>query len=145
MRPKNRNRRLFLIMVFGAALLTGTFFLMSALRQNTQFFYNPSEVVAESFVAQSEEIRIGGLVVPGSVNQIEDLTITFDVVDFVEGMEDIPEDMPRVQVRYTGIVPDLFQEGKGVVVGGSLGTDKLFVAEEVLAKHDENYQPKKEY
>ena len=145
MKPKHRNRRLGLIIIFGALLIAGTLFLMSALQQNTQFFYNPSETKQRDFSAQSERIRIGGLVVPGSIEQTGDLTITFDVVDFVEGLEVVPDDMPRVQVIYTGVVPDLFKEGKGVVVGGTFNNESVFEAREVLAKHDENYQPKKEY
>lgn len=145
MKPKNRNKRLTLIAICGVALMLGTVFLMSALKENTQFFYNPSELQSVGFVAQSESIRVGGLVVPGSVSDIDGLTKEFLVTDFVEGMTELPADAPIVKVRHTGVVPDLFKEGKGVVVGGSLQEDGTLLADEVLAKHDENYQPKKDY
>ncbi len=143
MRPRHRNKRILLVLAIGSALVAGTGFLMSALNDNTQFFYNPSEVVASDFIPESDEFRIGGIVNPGTVTQTGDLTIAFEVIDFVEDFDGSPLNDAVVPVRYTGVVPDLFQEGKGVVVGGSLEAG-LFVANEVLAKHDENYQPKKD-
>ena len=144
MRPKHRNRRLGIIAVCAAALLVGGILLVKAISSGTRYFYDPSEVAAPGFVPKSENYRIGGLVVPGSVEKVDSLTIAFSVIDIDEGGPSATElnaDM-SVAVRYTGVVPDLFQEGKGVVVGGQM-TGSVFIADEVLAKHDENYQPKK--
>ena len=135
----HQKRRIGLIVLFGAMLAGGAFLLISALSENTQFFYNPSDVVAEGFVPKSENFRIGGLVVEGSVDKTGGLTTTFDITDF-------ERDMPwPISVTYTGVLPDLFREGKGVVVIGRMINEREFVAEELLAKHDENYQPDIKY
>lgn len=120
-------------------LAAGAFLLLSALSQNTQFFYNPSDVVAEGFVPKSESFRIGGLVVEGSVEKSGGLTTTFDVKDFERAMP-----WP-ISVTYEGVLPDLFREGKGVVVIGKMISEREFAAHELLAKHDENYQPDIKY
>ena len=135
----HQKRRIGLIVLFGAMLAGGAFLLLSALNENTQFFYNPSDVVAEGFVPKSESFRVGGLVVQGSIDKLGGLTTTFDVTDF-------ERDMPwPISVTYTGVLPDLFREGKGVVVIGRMINEREFVAEELLAKHDENYQPDIKY
>ena len=135
----HQKRRIGLIVLFGSMLAGGAFLLISALSENTQFFYNPSDVVAEGFVPKSENFRIGGLVVEGSVDKTGGLTTTFDITDF-------ERDMPwPISVTYTGVLPDLFREGKGVVVIGRMINEREFVAEELLAKHDENYQPDIKY
>ena len=142
MRPKYRNRRLIMILIYGFFLFIGGALLVMAIRENLQFFEKPSTVLSPGFVPKSETFRIGGLVLPESVEKVDDLTIRFDVIDISnDGPEaTIIENQPAISVSYTGVVPDLFQEGKGVVVVGQLD-DGFFVAEEVLAKHDENYQP----
>ena len=104
----HQKRRIGLIVLFGAMLAAGAFLLLSALSQNTQFFYNPSDVVAEGFVPKSESFRIGGLVVEGSVEKSGGLTTTFDVKDFERAMP-----WP-ISVTYAGVLPDLFREGKGL-------------------------------
>ena len=144
MRPKNRNKRLGFIALGAVLLGTGVFLLLSALRESTQFFYNPSEVVSKNFVPRSQIFRIGGLVVENSIEKTDAFTIAFRISDFPEdiGADVLPAIIP---VSYTGIVPDLFKEGKGVVVSGKLLPSGQFIASEVLAKHDENYQPKKNY
>lgn len=135
----HQKRRIGLIVLFGAMLAAGTFLLLSALSQNTQFFYNPSDVVAEGFIPKSESFRIGGLVVEGSVEKSGGLTTTFDVKDFERAMP-----WP-ISVTYEGVLPDLFREGKGVVVIGKMISEREFAAQELLAKHDENYQPDIKY
>jgi cytochrome c-type biogenesis protein CcmE len=95
------------------------------------FFYTPSAVAGGEAPA-GHLIRVGGLVTNGSVKRQPDgLTVTFDITDYAE----------TIKVQYTGILPDLFREGQGIVARGRLQDGNLFVAEEVLAKHDENYMP----
>lgn len=136
--PPNRNRRLAWIVVLGAMLAGGLFLIFQALNQNTQFFENPSEVVADGFEPRSDIFKIGGLVAEGTV-VTNGLTTTFLIEDF-------ERDMARdLSVTYTGALPDLFREGQGVVVSGQLTSPSHFQAREVLAKHDENYQPEINY
>jgi len=136
--PPNRNRRLLWIGILGLMLTSGLFLIFQALKQSVEFFENASDVVAEGFEPRSEQFKIGGLVADGSV-QTEGLTTKFRVVDF-------ERDMPQaLHVTYTGALPDLFREGQGVVVSGVLTSPTHFQARELLAKHDENYQPKIKY
>lgn len=138
MKPPHRNRRLGLIALVGGGLAIGMALIFSALNENTQFFYNPADVLAEGFVPQSETFRIGGLVVEGSVTY-EGITTHFDVADF-------ERDTPTpIRVTHSGQLPNLFREGQGVVVSGRMVSETEFLADEVLAKHDENYQPKIDY
>ena len=120
-------------MLFIALAVVGvgvaTALVIYALRANTTYFYSPSRVVANE-APRDSLFRLGGLVKKGSV-QRDGLTIRFIVTDHAA---DVP-------VRYTGILPDLFQEEKSIVAKGRLGTDGLFMADEVLAKHDEKYMP----
>jgi len=102
---------------------------LNALNSNIALYVTPSEVAAGK-APQGQAFRIGGLVRDGSLKR-DNLTVHFVVTDLVQ---DIP-------VAYTGILPDLFKEGKGAVVQGRLGADGNFTATEVLAKHDENYMP----
>jgi cytochrome c-type biogenesis protein CcmE len=103
-----------------------------ALRQNVVFFYTPSQVFAEE-APRHASFRVGGLVQHGSISRDSGgLTVRFIVTDTARS----------VPVAYTGLLPDLFREGKGVVAQGRLGTDGVFRATEVLAKHDENYMPR---
>ncbi|MGB6229970.1 MAG: cytochrome c maturation protein CcmE [Litorimonas sp.] len=136
--PPRRNRRLGLIALVGVGLATGMALILSALNENTQFFYNPADVLAAEFVPQSETFRIGGLVVEGSVEH-SGITTTFDVTDFER-----PVPHP-IKVTHSGQLPNLFREGQGVVVAGRMIGEAEFLAEEVLAKHDENYQPEIDY
>ena len=130
MTPK-RKKRLMLIalMVAGVAIAAG--FALKAFNENLMFFYTPSAVAAGEAPA-NHPIRVGGLVTSGSVKRQEDgLTVRFDITDNAE----------TITIQYTGILPDLFREGQGIVALGELDKDQLFVASEVLAKHDENYMP----
>ncbi len=136
--PPNQNRRLLWIFVLGLMLASGLFLILQALNQNTQFFENPSDVVAEDFETRSDVFKIGGLVALGSV-ETQGLTTRFRIEDFERDM------VRELRVTYTGALPDLFREGQGVVVSGRLTTPTTFQAREVLAKHDENYQPKINY
>ncbi|MGJ8564139.1 MAG: cytochrome c maturation protein CcmE [Alphaproteobacteria bacterium] len=142
MRPKHRNRRIGMIAFFGGLLAVGAVMLFSALKQNTQYFYNPSQILAADFAPKSPEIRVGGLVLPGSLATGTGLTSTFHLGDFPEDGEIAPVKSGYVTITYTGILPDLFREGQGVVITGTMDSVDAMTASDVLAKHDENYQPK---
>lgn len=104
---------------------------LNAFQSNLLYFISPSEVVAGG-APIDKEFRIGGIVVEGSVTRPgDDMLVTFEVTDTVE----------TVPVRFSGILPDLFRDGQGIVAKGRLDTQGTFVAKEVLAKHDENYMP----
>ena len=137
--PPRRNARLAWIALIGVFLAAGVTLILTVLNENTQFFYIPSDVVAVGFEPASTPFRIGGLVVDGSVENDASLTTRFAVKDFEREM-----DAP-ILVTYKGVLPDLFREGQGVVISGRLVGELDFVATEVLAKHDENYQPKIDY
>jgi cytochrome c-type biogenesis protein CcmE len=127
---KPRHKRLAIILGGLASLGVAATLVLNALNSNVAFYVNPTEVAAGK-APKDKAFRIGGLVKDGSLKR-DDMTVHFVVTDTVT---DIP-------VAYTGILPDLFKEGKGAVVQGKLGPDGGFVASEVLAKHDENYTPK---
>lgn len=120
------------IIALGVLLLGGAAGLvLNAFQSNLVFFFSPSQIAANE-APQGKAFRIGGMVETGSVVRGNDgLTVNFKVTDTAK----------TVPVTYTGILPDLFKEGKGVVAQGRLGPDGVFVATEVLAKHDENYMP----
>jgi len=143
MRPKNQNRRLAQIAFFGILLLAGTALILTALNKNIQYYYHPSEVLADAFVPESETFKIGGNVLPGSLVSNDDLTYRFSLIDLVEGDYLIQGNPTEIKVIYTGLLPDLFGEGKSAVVTGTLQEDNIFLADEVLARHDENYEPVK--
>ena len=126
-----RKKRLILIGVMVAGIAVATTFALIAFDDNLMFFFSPSEVVAGE-APEGHPFRIGGLVTKNSVKRQEDgLTVRFNLTD---NQED-------VVIQYTGILPDLFREGQGIVALGQLRNDGVFVASEVLAKHDENYMP----
>ena len=128
---KPRHKRFVLIGVGIAGLALSASLVLSAFQKNLVFFFTPSQVAAnEAPVGKS--FRVGGLVEKGSVKREADgLTVHFVVTDTAKS----------IPVVYRGILPDLFREGKGVVTQGKVGADGLFRADEVLAKHDENYMP----
>ena len=114
-----------------AAIGVAVALVLNAFRTNLVFFFTPSQVAAHE-APSGRTFRIGGLVESGSVVRGSDaLTVSFRVTDMAQ----------TIPVVFTGILPDLFREGKGVVAQGTLGTDGVFHAKEVLAKHDENYMP----
>jgi cytochrome c-type biogenesis protein CcmE len=126
-----RKKRLGLIILMVTGVAIGLSFALKSLDENIMFFFSPSEV-AEGKAPQDRLFRLGGMVVDGSVSRPgEGLTVMFDLTDNAES----------VTVEYTGILPDLFREGQGIVANGKLNSNGAFVAQEVLAKHDENYMP----
>ncbi|SDX09579.1 cytochrome c maturation protein CcmE [Marinobacter mobilis] len=126
-----RKKRLTIILFLLAGLAIAVGLTTYALRQNINLFYDPTQI-ASGEAPLDARIRAGGMVKQGSVvRSDQDLTVEFEVTDFVSS----------VTVRYTGILPDLFDEGQGVVAMGRLHPDGVFVADQVLAKHDENYMP----
>jgi cytochrome c-type biogenesis protein CcmE len=128
---KPRHKRIALIIAGLAILGIAVTLVLSAFRSNLVFFFTPTQVVAHE-APQGRNFRIGGLVEKGSVKRQPDgVTVRFVVTDTAKS----------VPGTFTGILPDLFKEGKGVVAQGKLGADGVFVASEVLAKHDENYMP----
>ena len=120
------------IIVAGLGVLVlASALVLNAFRSNLVFFFSPTQVMANE-APQGKAFRIGGLVETGSVKRADDgLTVHFRVTDTAQ----------TIPVVFTGILPDLFKEGKGVVAQGRLGADGVFAASEVLAKHDENYMP----
>ena len=128
---KPRHQRLTLVLLGLLSLGVGAWFVLSAFQQNLVFFFTPTQVV-QGEAPLAKRFRIGGMVEAGSLKRQPDgLTQSFVVTDMAQ----------RVTVRYKGLLPDLFQEGKGVVAQGRLDAERGFVADEVLAKHDENYMP----
>ena len=128
---KARHRRLMWIALGLLVIGVAVTLVLRAFNSNLVFFFTPTEV-AENKAPMDRTFRIGGLVTAGSVKRQPDgLTVTFEVTDTAK----------TIPVTYTGILPDLFKEGKGVVAQGKVGQDGMFRAAEVLAKHDENYMP----
>jgi cytochrome c-type biogenesis protein CcmE len=127
---KARHKRLGFIVVGLAGLSLAAWLVLNALDSNLSYFFSPTEVV-EKKVPEDHVFRLGGMVVDGSLQRGKELTVRFAVTDTAN----------KVDVEYTGILPDLFDEGQGVIAQGRLGDNGVFVATEVLAKHDENYMP----
>jgi cytochrome c-type biogenesis protein CcmE len=128
---KPRTKRAVWIVAGLSALGVAAALVLNAFNSNLVFFFTPSQVAAHE-APRDRAFRIGGLVEAGSVVRDKDaLTVRFKVTDTVQ----------TVPVVFTGILPDLFREGKGVVAQGRIGADGIFQAREVLAKHDENYMP----
>jgi cytochrome c-type biogenesis protein CcmE len=130
MHPKRRNKLLLIIgLLFGAGIIVAL--VLYALSQNINLFFSPSDM-AQGKAPLEQRIRAGGMVREGSLVRAKNsLKVTFVITDFVE----------NVNVSYEGILPDLFREGQGIVAQGKLNSAGVFVADEVLAKHDENYMP----
>ncbi|MGH6841601.1 MAG: cytochrome c maturation protein CcmE [Methylocella sp.] len=126
-----KRRRLVLISAALATLGLALGLVLVALRDNIVFFYGPSEL-AQKAPHAGQRLRIGGLVRESSLVRDGDQTVRFAVTDKKQ----------EVEVTYTGLLPDLFREGQGVVAEGTLGEDKLFHADSILAKHDERYMPR---
>jgi cytochrome c-type biogenesis protein CcmE len=129
MRPK--RRRLYFVLAGMSALAVAVALALAAFEDNLVFFNSPTDVYAKE-VPHDRRFRLGGLVEEESVaKSVDGLTTTFRVTDLNRA----------VPVAYTGILPDLFREGQGIVADGHLNADGTFVADSVLAKHDENYMP----
>ena len=128
---KAKNQRLVLGLLAVAALIGAALLAMSALKDQAAYFYTPSDAMKDH-VAPGAAVRLGGMVTKGSLKRLPDgVTITFLVAD----------QAASVPVRFSGIVPSLFREGSGVVAEGRFQPDGLFVATDILAKHDEKYMP----
>lgn len=128
---KPRHKRMAFIVGGLAGLGIAAALVLNAFQSNMVFFFSPSQVTANE-APKDRSFRLGGLVEEGSLKREDDgLTVRFVVTDNVE----------KIKVTYTGILPDLFREGQGVVTQGRFGSGGEFVADEVLAKHDENYMP----
>lgn len=131
MQMNARRKRLALVSGSLAGLGLALWLVLSAFSENLVFFFTPSQIVAGKAPLGSP-LRVGGMVEPGSIKKMPDgLTVRFVVTDQAQ----------QLPVEYKGILPDLFREGKGVVAQGRRGPDGIFRADEVLAKHDENYMP----
>ena len=116
------------LIVVGCTIATGLALL--ALRENINLFFSPSQIV-DGTAPSNTSIRLGGMVVSGSIQRGDNLGVTFVLTDLAE----------QVTVAYEGILPDLFREGQGIVTQGKLDSTGRFLAEQVLAKHDETYMP----
>ncbi|MEI7795040.1 MAG: cytochrome c maturation protein CcmE [Methylococcaceae bacterium] len=126
-----KQKRLTLILLMVAGISVAVFFGLRAFNDNLMFFFSATDVV-EGKAPKDHLFRLGGMVVKGSVvRQPSGLTVRFVLTDMAKD----------VTVEYTGILPDLFREGQGIVANGKLDANGIFIAQEVLAKHDENYMP----
>jgi len=127
-----RRRRMVLVGLIIAGIGAAVSLALTAFQKNLLFFYSPSQVIAGE-APKGSLIRLGGLVVEGSIvrDEQDGLKVRFGLTDRANA----------VTVAYRGILPDLFREGQGIVAQGRLGSDNVFEATEVLAKHDENYMP----
>ena len=124
-----RHKRAAIIAGGLSAVSLAAYFVLNAFESNLVFFFTPTQIAAGE-APKNRTFRVGGMVKNGSIKR-DNLTVSFVVTDTAK----------EVAVSYTGILPDLFREGKGVVAQGKLGADGHFTATEVLAKHDENYMP----
>lgn len=129
MTPRRRRMTLVALIVLGVGAAAA--FALTAFQDNLLYFYSPSDVTAGK-APEDRVFRVGGMVPEGSFTRAPgSLEAHFILTDFAH----------EVKVSYTGVLPDLFREGQGVIARGRMGADGVFVAEEVLAKHDENYMP----
>ncbi|MEH6503510.1 MAG: cytochrome c-type biogenesis protein CcmE [Cycloclasticus sp.] len=130
MNNKRKKRLLFIILLVSGVAISATLALQS-FNENLMYFYPPSDIKAGK-APVDHLFRVGGLVVENSLKRENDsLTLEFLLTDQAN----------TIKVRYTGILPDLFREGQGIIARGKLDAKGVFIAEEVLAKHDENYMP----
>jgi len=126
---KVKSRIFFLFFsLFSLALVL--FLVIKSLEENVVYFLSPTEIYNKTDISYNDKIRVGGLVKENSINQNE-ITINFIITDLKK----------EINVSYNGLVPNLFAEGKGVVAEGKLRDKKYFIADKILAKHDENYMP----
>jgi cytochrome c-type biogenesis protein CcmE len=130
MKPARRQRLILIgLMVLGAGIATA--FALKSFNENLMYFFPPTDVV-EGKAPKDALFRLGGMVIKGSVERPnKGMMVRFKLTDFKK----------EVTVEYTGILPDLFREGQGIIAHGKLNPQGVFIAEEVLAKHDENYMP----
>ena len=127
-----KKKRLYAVLAGLTMLGVAAALVLTAFEDNIVFFYSPTDIT-QKYLRPGQTVRLGGLVEADSVKKADDGVTT----EFV-----ITDTNKTISVRYAGLLPDLFREGQGVVTQGTLGSDGIFVASEVLAKHDENYMPK---
>ena len=129
-----RTRRLYSFGIAALLLLAAAALAFVALRQNANLFYTPRVLAEKGLPSEGREVKVGGWVEPGSLAYSDDgATMLFTVIDNSDSV---------INVSFTGIAPDLFREGQGVVAIGRFIADGSFIARQILAKHDENYQPR---
>ena len=129
-----RKKRIYPISLFFITIATSIYLILWALRDNIVFFYSPSEIQQKIRLKEIDEmskLRLGGMVKESSIEQFNDGSINFIITDFDREMV----------VFYKGIIPDLFKEQQGVIAEGSINNEGIFIANSILAKHDENYMP----
>ena len=129
-----RKKRIYLISLFFITIATSIYLILWALRDNIVFFYSPSEIQQKINLKEIDEmskLRLGGMVKESSIKKLNDGSINFIITDFDREMV----------VFYKGIIPDLFKEQQGVIAEGSINNEGIFIANSILAKHDENYMP----
>ena len=129
-----RKKRIYLISLFFITIAASIYLILWALRDNIVFFYSPSEIQQKISLKEIDEmskLRLGGMVKESSIEQLNDGSINFIITDFDREMV----------VFYKGIIPDLFKEQQGVIAEGSINNEGMFIANSILAKHDENYMP----
>ena len=126
-----RKKRILIVCAILAGISISVILILTAFEKNLMYFYSPTEII-NGDAPKTRSFRIGGLVVTDSViRNSDDLKVSFILTDTIN----------EVKVIYEGILPDLFREGQGIVANGKLQSDNIFFAEQVLAKHDENYMP----
>ena len=126
-----RKKRILMVCAILVGISISVILILTAFEKNLMYFYSPTEII-NGDAPKARSFRIGGLVVTDSViRNSDDLKVSFILTDTIN----------EVQVIYEGILPDLFREGQGIVANGKLQSDNIFIAEQVLAKHDENYMP----
>ena len=126
-----RKKRILMVCAILVGISISVILILTAFEKNLMYFYSPTELI-NGDAPKARSFRIGGLVVTDSViRNSDDLKVSFILTDMVN----------EVKVIYEGILPDLFREGQGIVANGKLQSDNIFIAEQVLAKHDENYMP----
>ena len=129
-----RKKRIYLISLFFLTIATSIYLILWALRDNIVFFYSPTEIQQKIRIKEINEmskLRLGGMVKESSIKQLNDGSVNFIITDFNKEMI----------VFYKGIIPDLFKEEQGVIAEGSINKEGMFIANSILAKHDENYMP----
>jgi len=127
---KKAKSRIYILILSLISIAIFIFFILRSLEENVVYFFSPTEIYNKSDISFGKKIRLGGLVKEGSTSKKE-TTINFIITDLKN----------EIFVSYSGLVPNLFSEGKGVVAEGKLRDKKYFVADKIMAKHDENYMP----
>ena len=126
-----RKKRIFVICIVLSGITISVALILTAFEKNLMYFYSPTEV-ANGSAPEVRDFRIGGIVLKDSVKRnVDNLKVSFVLTDTVS----------EIEVQYEGILPDLFREGQGIVANGKLQSNNVFIAKQVLAKHDEKYMP----